>query len=132
MKAEIIRETIKKSNPRSAWNKGVKLYALDLLEDLDDIDTTSRATIDAALLNGAESWQAYSYGGCALIYDSDIAERLCTHSELKRTRGGELSRPRCPTCARCTSAAQKATPCCCLSESNRPEPSPEALYPGRK
>lgn len=89
MKAEMIRETIEKSNPRSAWDRGVKLYALDLLEDLEELDTTSRATIDAALLNGADSWQQYSDGGCALIYDGDVAERLCTPSELKRCKGGE-------------------------------------------
>jgi hypothetical protein len=33
----------------------------------------------------------YSYGGCSLIYDCDIAERLCSPSELKRTRDGERS-----------------------------------------
>ena len=41
------------------------------------------------MLNGARDWNAYSWGGSALIYDGDIAERLCTPSELKRTRHGE-------------------------------------------
>ena len=41
------------------------------------------------LLNGAESWSQYSWGGCSLCYDGDIAKRLCTPSELKRTRSGE-------------------------------------------
>ena len=40
------------------------------------------------MMNGAENWRRYSYGGSSLIYDKDIAERLCTPSELKRTRGG--------------------------------------------
>ena len=41
------------------------------------------------LLNGAENWRAYSYGGCALIYDADIAERLCAPSEYAKKRQGE-------------------------------------------
>lgn len=35
-------------------------------------------------MNGARDWNQYSYGGNACIYDSDIAEGLCTPSELKR------------------------------------------------
>ena len=27
--------------------------------------------------------------GCSLVYDADISERLCSPSELKRTRNGE-------------------------------------------
>ncbi|HZK45919.1 MAG TPA: hypothetical protein VFD34_06795, partial [Clostridia bacterium] len=41
------------------------------------------------LLNGADNWNQYSYGGSALIYDGDIAERLCSPSEYKRSREGE-------------------------------------------
>jgi len=41
------------------------------------------------LLNGADNWTQYSEGGCALIYDGDIAERTCSPSALKRTRNGE-------------------------------------------
>ena len=77
---------------RSAWSKGVISYALELLDNLADLtpdNLRDRAIIRAALLNGASGWQQYSYGGCALIYDGDIAERLCTPSELKRCRGGE-------------------------------------------
>lgn len=80
------RELLNARHDRSAWDRGVTAYALDLLETFAD---TSAAELDrSALLNGASSWTEYSYGGCALIYDSDIAERLCTPSELKRKRGG--------------------------------------------
>ena len=41
------------------------------------------------MLNGAQDWEQYSWGGSALIYDGDIAERLCCPSELKKTRNGE-------------------------------------------
>lgn len=38
----------------------------------------------SAVAGGARNWQECSAGGCALIYDSDIAERLCSQSELKK------------------------------------------------
>jgi hypothetical protein len=79
-----ISARIQATNQRSAWSRGVKLYALELLESLESDYTP------AALLNGAENWRAFSYGGSALIYDADIAERLATASELKRKKGGDL------------------------------------------
>ena len=85
---------IRKSSARSAWKRGVKLYAFDLLEELKDNyhgkDIPSRAMLRKALLNGADDWSAYSWGGCSFIYDPQIAERLCNPSELKKTKGGEL------------------------------------------
>lgn len=95
---EIIRqatETINSSKARSAWARGVREYALDLVEslnqygDIDPTDLTSPKLVERYLLNGAASWAQYSAGGCALIYNRDIARRLCTASELKRTRGGQ-------------------------------------------
>lgn len=96
---EKIRETIENKPVRSAWNRGVKSYAVDLLDELaeniqsgyiDPADLESPALLKKALLNGAADWAQYSWGGCSLIYDGDIAERLCTPSELKRKRGGDL------------------------------------------
>lgn len=80
---------------RSAWNKGVTLYAFDLLDELKEAITynnrepENRTEAREWMLNGARDWEQYSCGGCALIYDADIAERLCTPSELKKTRNGE-------------------------------------------
>ena len=74
---------------RSAWDRGVTRYALDMLEELDGVTELTASTVEKTLLNGAPSWHDYSWGGCALIYDRDIAERLCCPSELRRTRGGE-------------------------------------------
>ena len=73
-------------------------YALELLEELvegvdggyisaDDLNTP--ADFSRALLNGASDWSAYSWGGSSLIYNGDIAARLCCPSELKKTREGE-------------------------------------------
>lgn len=81
-----ITQSIEATNPHSAWGKAVKTYALELLESCEE--PLTRDNLKSALLNGAENWNAYSYGGCSLIYDSDIAERLCSPSELKRCRGG--------------------------------------------
>ena len=75
---------------RSAWARGVHAYAVELVESLEDsADLANEVMLAKALLNGADSWAQYSEGGCALIYDADIAERLCSPSELKRCKGGE-------------------------------------------
>lgn len=75
---------------RSAWSRAVRTYAAELVESLDsDADLSNEALLRKALLNGASDWQQYSEGGCALIYDADIAERLCSPSGLKRCKGGE-------------------------------------------
>lgn len=76
---------------RSAWNKGVCAYALGLIDNLERNTYSDYKDVIAALLNGANNWTQYSYGGCALIYDGDIAARLCTPSEYTRKRGGELN-----------------------------------------
>ena len=82
-KNELVK-AIENQKTRSAWARGVKEYALELLEDIEGDDFSEKA-----LLNGAASWKEYSWGGCSLIYDSDIAQRLCTASELKITRNGQ-------------------------------------------
>ena len=77
---------------RSAWNNGVKTYAIELLEDAasnrECEEFASLQELKEAILNGAEDWTQYSEGGCSLIYNADIAERLCNPSELKRTKNG--------------------------------------------
>ena len=83
-----IREAISAKNPRYAWNKGVKAYKLEFLDlvkeyrRLGEDDEVQEVTL-AELLNGAKNWEQYSYGGCSLIYDEDIAERLCPPSMQK-------------------------------------------------
>lgn len=72
---------------QSAWSKGVAIYADELREALAE---NNLPATKENLLNGARDWSAYSYGGCSLIYDADIAERLCSPSELKRKKGGDL------------------------------------------
>lgn len=90
-----IKKELEARKDRSAWNKGVTVYALELLEEYQERaayegrEAADRAEFKAWLLNGADSWESYSYGGSSLIYNGDIAERLCCPSEYKRTREGE-------------------------------------------
>lgn len=95
---EEIRKNVEARTERSAWSKGVTVYALELVDDLEEAvdggyfdpdDLAAPKMVDRALLNGADDWNQYSWGGSSLIYDGDIAERLCTPSELKKTRNGE-------------------------------------------
>ena len=96
-----IEKVVEKINEKplgrtTAWYRGVTAYAVELAEELrerikvEGREPESRGELNEWLLNGADSWRAYSWGGCSLIYDGDIAERLCTPSELKKKRGGEL------------------------------------------
>lgn len=95
MIANDLLEKLCEVKPRSAWDKGVASYAVELAETLQDIYGDADLPVDfaelqGAMLSGADDWRQYSYGGCSFIYDGDIAARLCTPSELKRKRGGEL------------------------------------------
>lgn len=95
---DAIRAAIESRPARSAWGKGVKVYASGLLDNLaegieggyiDPAELGNAQSLRAAMLNGARDWKQYSWGGCSLCYNGQIAERLCTPSELKRTKGGE-------------------------------------------
>lgn len=78
---------------RSAWKRGVQAYAAEIAETLADraneVEPT-RAAIEHIALNGARDWSQYSWGGCSLVYDEDIAKLLCTPSEFKRKHSGAL------------------------------------------
>lgn len=80
---------------RSAWDKGVTAYAVDLLDnyqeraEFEGREAASRKELEEWLLNGASTWEEYSWGGSALIYNGDIAKRLCNPTEFKRTHNGE-------------------------------------------
>ena len=92
------KQTLDQRKDRSAWGRGVNEYAIDMLQQLTDYYKGGYISCEAlenftacqtAALNGARNWSEYSWGGCALVYDGDIAAALCTPSELKKTRNGE-------------------------------------------
>lgn len=93
-----IKKELESKQGRSAWDKGVTLYALELIEKLDlDIfhgyvnvdDLESESLLERVMLSGASNWSEYSWSGRAQIYNSRIAKRLCAPYELKKTRNGE-------------------------------------------
>lgn len=92
-----IRNRIETRYARSAWQKGITLYALEMLDDLEMNINDGYYTIDdiinpetlrKAVLNGAHDWSQYSWGGCSLCYDHQIAKRLCAPWELRKTCNG--------------------------------------------
>lgn len=92
--ADTIRAELNARHDRSAWDKAVTLYALDLLEDIQwCANDAERLPLDGAelerwALNGASCWEQYSNGGCSICYNADIAARVCTPSMYKRKHGG--------------------------------------------
>jgi len=92
---ERMNEALEGRKDRSAWNKGVTLYAFELVQELEERAACEGRNAEPGtecktwMLNGAADWSQYSWGGSSLIYDCDIAERLCCPSELKKTRNGE-------------------------------------------
>lgn len=83
-------KAVKSYKPRSAWQNGVKEYALDFFKYPSDMGiklsdkVPEPRILEDFLLNGADNWKQYSYGGTSLIYNEDIARRLCSPSELKK------------------------------------------------
>ena len=92
---DVLVNLINNKSARSAWRRGVKEYALEMVDEIAErADYEGRAPenleeLKEWALNGADNWSAYSWGGSSLIYNCDIAERLCCPSELKKCRGGE-------------------------------------------
>ena len=82
-----IMEKLYALKPKSAWDNGVRLYALEILEGTEEEITGTRQD-ELYLLNGAENWMRYSDGACSMVYDEDIAKRLCTPSALYKSKNG--------------------------------------------
>lgn len=81
-------------NGRSKWSSGVQHLALSIIGNYAADEP--RAVVDlqdleATLLNGAADWSAYCYGSELLISNLEIAELLCTASELRRCTAADGS-----------------------------------------
>lgn len=88
----VLRHKIEERPARSAWGRGVKEYALEMVDHLEeyndgDIPHTME-NLNAWLLNGARDWKQASEGGSWLITNEEIAQRLCSPAELKKVAGG--------------------------------------------
>ena len=80
-------EQLKSEKPaRSAWGRGVQAAAVEIVESVDYIDElpASYKPFERALLGDARDWSQYSWGGCSLCCNVEIAERYMTPSGLKR------------------------------------------------
>lgn len=75
----------------SCWNRGVIYYCYDLLEKVEEKDLPNNFFyLEKLLLNGADNWQDFSWGGKSLLNNFSICDRLTTPTERKRTKNGLL------------------------------------------
>lgn len=86
MKAKEIIQKINQKKARSAWEKGLKIYAAELIQDMEsagikdfDLDTVKKWN-----WNGAGNALIYSEGACSLVYEDDICNRLCPPSITRK------------------------------------------------
>lgn len=89
LKASIHADIDRLKLRKSAWNNGLKQYMRDFI-DYDDIlfeklvKSHNFIEFQKILLNGADNWTHHSWSGCSLCYNSDILERLCPASIIKK------------------------------------------------
>lgn len=99
---QAVANEVEKAKTRSAWSRGVKAYALDILASFEEWRGWNEENGESVpeldertALNGASDWSAWAYGGCGLVYNAYIAERLCTPSELRKLqyKTGAMKQP---------------------------------------
>ena len=83
-----IKTWIEQMSCKSHWERAVRDYALEMIDQCDKTDITSYKQIpnhcNAAHMEDYAIAQALSEGGCFEICNADIAKRLCTPSQLKQ------------------------------------------------
>ena len=91
-----LRKLVEEFPNTNAWKRGVKEYADELLDNLEEkAQLNGRLPKDEKelkewMLNGAMDCKDYSYTYCSLKSNRQIAERLCNPSELKKKGGGRI------------------------------------------
>ena len=67
----------------TAWHNGVMEYAVELLTEYEENHGKEIEMLnEEILLRGAPNWERYSMGGCSLIRDEEIAERVCSQTQM--------------------------------------------------
>jgi hypothetical protein len=67
----------------------IKADAIDMLKEwfydnsTETLETSLRGDLEHKLLNGAENWSQYSWGGCALCYNDQIMKHYLTEDTRK-------------------------------------------------
>lgn len=82
MKTSEIIEKLQARKDRSAWDRGVTQYAIEIVEHCGKEELDGK-TYYEDLLCGADDWRDYSFGACSLVCDGDIARRLCTPARFE-------------------------------------------------
>lgn len=83
---------------RSCWKRGVSSLIRDYAEEVlseHDGETVSNKELFGLWSCGADTLRDAVYGGSFDIWNYDIAKRLCTPSELKKSNEGMRSPNRC-------------------------------------
>lgn len=75
----------------STFDKACNQYAAELLDEFAEDHGNNSVPTKKDLLNGAADWREYSYGGCSLIFDEDIAKRVCTPAQFAKKFGKKLA-----------------------------------------
>ena len=92
-----LRKLVEEIPNTSAYKRGIKKYTDELLDYLEEMARIYKRLpkdeneLESWLLKGASNWEDYSYRGYSLKFNRQIAERLCTPSELKKKDGGRLA-----------------------------------------
>ena len=98
-----LRKLVEEIPNTSAYKRGIKKYTDELLDNLEEMARIYKRLpkdeneLESWLLKGARNWGDYSWRGYSLIYNGDIAERLCTPSEFRKKDGGRLKPSRYET-----------------------------------
>jgi len=87
-KIDLIKK-IEAEHKTGQWQKAVQKYAIEIIDAIDEKESYANIT-EKELLNGAKDWTEYSESGLSLIYNEDIAKRVCTPSEYKRKKEGRI------------------------------------------
>lgn len=93
-KLERVKKKLLERKTRSTYDRGVMVYALELLNSLMESirngykQDLSIDNLEKYLMGGADSWDQFSEGGCSLIYNGDIVERLFPPSIVRKTNYG--------------------------------------------
>lgn len=78
---------------RGVYQKAIYVYAFELIDNIADNYITTANELEhlenipnlkERALNGATSWNQYSWGGCSLCYNYDILQRLFCKSIVKK------------------------------------------------
>lgn len=88
---QAVSNEVMNNKTRSAWNKGVKAYALDILANFEEWRKWNEENGESVpeldertALNGADNWRHWAEGASGLAESYAILCRLCPPSEVKK------------------------------------------------